>query len=73
MHAATPPPEAHRGSAKPSLTVDLRHQILDAALNLGRRLSYSNLGTVEFLVSLGNEQTPFAFIEVNPDCRSNTR
>ena len=50
----------------PSLTVDLRQQILDAAVDLGKRLSYSNLGTVEFLVAPGNEQTPFAFIEVNP-------
>ena len=50
----------------PSLTVDLRRQILDAAVDLGKRLDYSNLGTVEFLVSPGNEQTPFAFIEVNP-------
>lgn len=50
----------------PSLPDELRRQILDAALNLGKHLSYSNLGTVEFLVSPDNEQLPFAFIEVNP-------
>ena len=50
----------------PSLTDDLRQQILNAAVNLGEHIRYSNLGTVEFLVSPGNEQLPFAFIEVNP-------
>ena len=50
----------------PSLAEDLREQILDAAVNLGRHIGYSNLGTVEFLVSPANEQMPFAFIEVNP-------
>ena len=50
----------------PSLTEDLRKQLLDAAVSLGKHLQYSNLGTVEFLVAPGNKQTPFAFIEVNP-------
>ncbi|MCY4425969.1 MAG: carbamoyl-phosphate synthase large subunit [Halieaceae bacterium] len=50
----------------PSLSGELRQQILDAAVSLGKHLSYSNLGTVEFLVSPNNEKTPFAFIEVNP-------
>ena len=50
----------------PSLAEDLREQILDAAVNLGRHIGYSNLGTVEFLVAPANEQMPFAFIEVNP-------
>ena len=50
----------------PSLPDGLRRQILDAAVNLGRHLRYSSLGTVEFLVSPDNEETPFAFIEVNP-------
>ena len=50
----------------PSLSDTLRQRILDAAVALGKRLRYSNLGTVEFLVSPDNETTPFAFIEVNP-------
>ena len=50
----------------PSLAEDLREQILDAAVNLGQHIGYSNLGTVEFLVAPANEQMPFAFIEVNP-------
>ena len=49
----------------PSLDDELRQQILDAALTLGRHLNYSNLGTVEFLVS-PNIEKGFAFIEVNP-------
>lgn len=50
----------------PSLSTDLRQQILDAAIKLGKHLNYSNLGTVEFLVDPDNEAMPFAFIEVNP-------
>lgn len=50
----------------PSLADDLREQILNAALDLAKHLNYSNLGTVEFLVSPDNEAMPFAFIEVNP-------
>lgn len=50
----------------PTLTDELRQQILDAALKLGSHLDYANLGTVEFLVSPENKSMPFAFIEVNP-------
>ncbi len=47
----------------PGLSHDLRHQLHDAALKLGRALRYRSLGTVEFLLDKKNR---FYFIEVNP-------
>ena len=45
------------------LSPELRHQIHEAALKLGRALRFRSLGTVEFLLDRKNE---FFFIEVNP-------
>ncbi len=45
------------------LSDDLRHQIHEAALKLGKALRYRSLGTVEFLLDKKNR---FYFIEVNP-------
>jgi acetyl-CoA carboxylase biotin carboxylase subunit len=47
----------------PGLSQELRHQIQDAALRLGKALQYRSLGTVEFLL---NNKDDFFFIEVNP-------
>jgi pyruvate carboxylase len=47
-----------------SLLPSLREQICQAALAIGRRVSYQNAGTVEFLVD--DEAGTFSFIEVNP-------
>jgi len=47
----------------PGLDVDLRNQIHEDALKLGRALKYRSLGTVEFLLDKENH---FFFIEVNP-------
>ncbi len=46
-----------------ALTPELRQQVHEAALKLGRALKYRSLGTVEFLL---DEQHHFYFIEVNP-------
>jgi acetyl-CoA carboxylase biotin carboxylase subunit len=45
------------------LSPELRQQIHEAALKLGRSLRYRSLGTVEFLL---NRKEHFYFIEVNP-------
>ena len=45
------------------LSAELRHQVHDAALKLGKALKYRSLGTVEFLLDKKNR---FYFIEVNP-------
>src|SRR5262249_6887515 len=50
----------------PALNLDpnLRRQILDAALRVGRAVRLDNAGTVEFLVD--TDANTFYFIEVNP-------
>jgi pyruvate carboxylase len=48
----------------PNLQADVRQQILDAALKVGRAVGLDNAGTVEFL--LDSETGLFYFIEVNP-------
>jgi acetyl-CoA carboxylase biotin carboxylase subunit len=45
------------------LSAELRRQIQQAALTLGRALRYRSLGTVEFLL---DQKDRFYFIEVNP-------
>ncbi len=45
------------------LSPELRHQIHEAALKLGRALRFRSLGTVEFLL---DRKDQFFFIEVNP-------
>jgi acetyl-CoA carboxylase biotin carboxylase subunit len=45
------------------LPPDLQKQIQDAAVELGKAVNYSSLGTVEFLADL--EQNKFYFIEMN--------
>ena len=45
------------------LSTELRQQVHDAALKLGKTLKYRSLGTVEFLLDRKNR---FYFIEVNP-------
>ncbi len=47
----------------PSLTSSERECITESARELGRKLFYRSLGTVEFLM---NENSQFYFIEVNP-------
>jgi acetyl/propionyl-CoA carboxylase alpha subunit len=49
-------------SPAPGITTQLRDRMADAALALGRRLGYTNAGTVEFLLAPTGE---FYFIEVN--------
>ncbi|MFN0053032.1 MAG: pyruvate carboxylase [Planctomycetales bacterium] len=48
----------------PNLDGELRDQICEAALKIGRAVSYENAGTVEFLVDADTGE--FYFIEVNP-------
>lgn len=48
----------------PSLNVDLRQAIHEAAVRLGKYIHYDSTGTVEFLVQ--PEQNKFYFLEVNP-------
>jgi acetyl-CoA carboxylase biotin carboxylase subunit len=45
------------------LPADLQSQIQDAAVELGKAVNYSSLGTVEFLADLENHK--FYFIEMN--------
>jgi pyruvate carboxylase len=47
-----------------SLPLQVRHDICEAALKIGRQVNYRNAGTVEFLVD--GETNEFFFIEVNP-------
>lgn len=47
-----------------NLPDDVRDGICDAAVRIGRHVSYSNAGTVEFLVDADTNK--FYFIEVNP-------
>jgi 3-methylcrotonyl-CoA carboxylase alpha subunit/geranyl-CoA carboxylase alpha subunit len=49
-------------SPSPSLDPELRRQICDAAIVVGRTIGYTNAGTVEFVVAPSGE---FYFIEVN--------
>ena len=51
----------------PNLPEKLRSDIIDAAMRLAKSVSYTNLGTIEFLVKMnpGAEELPFAFIEAN--------
>ncbi len=46
----------------------LREQILAAALRIAAQVQYRNIGTFEFLVAAGGEDSrqPFVFIEANP-------
>jgi geranyl-CoA carboxylase alpha subunit len=46
----------------PGLTAELREQMADAALAVGRLLNYTNAGTVEFIV---DPSSAFYFLEVN--------
>jgi acetyl-CoA carboxylase biotin carboxylase subunit len=47
----------------PALPESIRARLFDAAFQLGHKLSYRGLGTVEFLLDAQND---FHFIEVNP-------
>jgi pyruvate carboxylase len=48
----------------PNLAPEVRQQILEAALQIGRAVGLDNAGTVEFLVDAYSNE--FYFIEVNP-------
>ncbi|MBL8865493.1 MAG: pyruvate carboxylase [Planctomycetia bacterium] len=48
----------------PNLPADVRQQILDAAVAIGRAVGLDNAGTVEFLYD--DDSRKFYFIEVNP-------
>lgn len=48
----------------PNLSPKVRDALCEAALDIGRTVSYQNAGTVEFLVDADSDQ--FFFIEVNP-------
>jgi acetyl/propionyl-CoA carboxylase alpha subunit len=55
-------------SPSPNLTPALRRKITDAAVRAARAVSYTNAGTVEFLVDLSRgvrDDTPFYFLEMN--------
>ena len=45
---------------------EIRQALFAAAVRLGERATYKNLGTVEFLVNVGGVGPAFAFIEANP-------
>lgn len=47
----------------PNLSTDIRNKLYAAAINLGKKLNYRSLGTIEFLL---DEKGEFYFIEVNP-------
>ncbi len=47
-----------------NLDPDVRLQICEAAVRIGRQVRYQNAGTVEFLVDAGTNE--YFFIEVNP-------
>jgi propionyl-CoA carboxylase alpha chain len=49
-------------SPSPAVTPQLRRRMAEAALALGRKIGYTNAGTVEFLLAPSGE---FYFIEVN--------
>jgi len=51
----------------PAFDVDLRRQILDAAVRFAKRVGYTNLGTFEFLVDVSGRAGAqrFVFIEAN--------
>src|SRR5215472_15179704 len=49
-------------SPSPAVTPELRGRMAEAALALGRKIGYTNAGTVEFLLAPSGE---FYFIEVN--------
>ncbi len=49
-------------SPAPNLVPELRAEILDAAVRIGREIGYSSVGTVEFLVTPAGE---FYFLEMN--------
>ena len=49
-------------SPSPAVTPDIRSRMTEAALALGRKIGYTNAGTVEFLLAPSGE---FYFIEVN--------
>ena len=49
------------------LTSDLRTELLELAVALGKAVNYRGLGTIEFLIDQDSSSTmPFAFIEANP-------
>jgi acetyl/propionyl-CoA carboxylase alpha subunit len=48
----------------PTLSANVRQQLLDAALRLAGQVRYRSLGTFEFLVDV--DESRFAFIEANP-------
>ena len=48
----------------PNLKPEVRQALCDAAISIGKQVSYQNAGTVEFLVDADTDQ--FFFIEVNP-------
>lgn len=48
----------------PYLSQEVREEICNSALNLGKAVKYSNAGTVEFLMDVDTGK--FYFIEVNP-------
>ena len=52
----------------PNLDPNVRQQLLDAAVTIGRACDYQGLGTVEFLVALDEQgrAEEFFFIETNP-------
>ena len=49
------------------LTSDLRTELLELAVALGKAVNYRGLGTIEFLVDQDADSAmPFAFVEANP-------
>ena len=48
----------------PSLSLDLKKNMIDASLALGKKLKYEGLATIEFLVNI--KKNDFRFIECNP-------
>jgi pyruvate carboxylase len=48
----------------PNLPAEVRQQLCDAAIEIGKRVNYDNAGTVEFLYDV--DASKFYFIEVNP-------
>lgn len=64
MLCSTPSPKVVERAPAPYLSQEMREEICNSALNLGKAVKYSNAGTVEFLMDVDTDK--FYFIEVNP-------
>ena len=64
MLAAAAQPETARRISSVALTPDMRAYVGALAIKAAKSIHYTNIGTVEFLLDLSNNQ--FYFMEINP-------